>query len=283
MKQKLLSIRCFDDIRTYLAHLKECYPGTRTPLSLEVLTKKLGYRSPRVLGMVINGQRPPSVHLARRLTTDLLLDSDEARFLDLLVEKRRLEILQKSTDKIESELSRLRLKPIKRATAACDEWEKLSDWHVFVIRQLIGTEGFSEDPAWIASRLRGNVSTAQIQEAILRLLELDLVRRTPEGRLESTGVGIFSKTDFSQDAVKKHQRQMLQLGAAAIARQEIENRETCSLTLQFDKKNIRAAQAMIRKFRDAFDEKFYVPKGRSVYQLNLQLFEHTREEPSLPR
>ena len=72
---KTISIFKFEDYRAYL----EVYRRMRSESSqdkgrLEPWSKRLGYRSPRSIAMVIKGQRLPSASLVNRLSQDFKLN-----------------------------------------------------------------------------------------------------------------------------------------------------------------------------------------------------------------
>jgi hypothetical protein len=61
----------FDDFRAYLNHVRSHYPGMKRPITLERWAKKLNYRSPRSIAMVLKGQRLPSEDLVLAFSHDL--------------------------------------------------------------------------------------------------------------------------------------------------------------------------------------------------------------------
>jgi uncharacterized protein (TIGR02147 family) len=89
---KTISIFKFEDYRAYL----EVYRRMRSDSNqdkgrLEPWSKRLGYRSPRSIAMVIKGQRLPSASLVNRLSQDFKLNDREHRYFELLAEKARRE------------------------------------------------------------------------------------------------------------------------------------------------------------------------------------------------
>lgn len=80
----------FGDYRSYLSAVRAHYSKGRR-FSLMEWAKRLGYRSPQTLGMVLSGRRLPSNELVRRLSSQLGHPYSEQRHLELLVqlEKRR--------------------------------------------------------------------------------------------------------------------------------------------------------------------------------------------------
>ncbi len=272
-----LSVFNFSNYRDFLRA-----SATRPPRSqgsrrytLEEWSRKLGYRSPRSIAMVLKGQRLPSAEMVLKLSKNLRLSRAEQVYFDLLVSLERNRRSGKGTDHVLGELERLHPKIAGETHLTFENFAYISRWYCLVIKQLIATPSFREDLAWIRRRLRRKISLSEIQAAIQTLLKLKLVERTRQGRLTVREKTISTGTDILSAAIQLHHKQMITRAAEAITEQNVNAREITSVTLRMDPKRIDEAKKRIREFRDLFNKDFSSDQSEAIWQINLQLFEHT--------
>ena len=245
--------------------------------SFQAWTKKLGYASPRTIAMVINGQRLPSTSLLFAIAKDLQMTENEKRYLELLVLKARFKKSGKDVRSVDEELRRLSpLGPKKRKFLSEALTSHIANWHHVVIFQLAGAPDFREDLNWIRSRLAFKLSEDQIADAIRTLLDLRLLERDPKDGKLRNGESFFTQDDVPSDAVRRHHRQMLLKASEALETQDILKREFQSLTFRLDPKKMSEAKKAIREFRDTFNKRFHSSKSSKVFQLNVNLFSHSK-------
>lgn len=246
------------------------------PFSLDEWAKELGYRSHSSLTMVLRGERLPSKRMRSILAFKLALGPNDQRYLDLLVHLECQRRKGRPVREILAQLEEMNPQFARRAPLAADTLSYIAEWYHIVIKQLIDRSDFREDPAWICDRLRGKVSTAEVKAAIDTMLRLAIIIRDPEtGRLYIEKQSLQSSQEIPSSALKLHHKQMLTRAIEAIAEQDVEGREITSLTLRFSPSRLREAKAMIRRFKDEFDQAFEDLQSNAVYQLNIQYFTHT--------
>jgi uncharacterized protein (TIGR02147 family) len=269
----------FDDFRNYLNHVRIHYPGMRRPITLERWAKKLNYRSPRSIAMVLKGQRLPSEDLVMAFSSDLNHSETERRYFELLVRKEKYK--GNVPKVVADELLKLNPKMIRRKAIDTEVFSYVSGWHHYVIRQLFSTPNFQGTPDWIAARL-GDKLTKEDVEASLNLLErLQLIERNPENgklRLATGSESLITMEDIPSAAVRKHHNEQMEQAKDALQRQPMTEREFTCLTLRVSRSKLPAIKKAIREFRDKFDKDFYDDNSKDVCQLNLQFFFHTAEE-----
>ena len=277
LTMKTISIFKFEDYRAYLeVYRRMLCDSTQTKAQLEPWSKRLGYRSPRSIAMVIKGQRLPSATLVSRLSQDFKLNDREHRYFELLVEKARREKRGANLGDTLQQLQLLRGEESHGRLLSADQFSWIAEWYHYVLRQLIVTKWFREDLPWIQKTLRHKISAVQIRDAIERMIALGLVGRNRQGHLILTEPHIKTTQNIPSEALRQHQKQMLQRALEAIDEQSLESRETTSVTIAIDSADFGAAVSAIRKFRDEFHVRFHKPKGgNAVFQLGLQFFEHT--------
>ncbi len=245
-------------------------------IPIKTWANRLGYKSPRSLGMLVEGKRLPSTEMIELLAKDYGLSAAEKRYFELLVLEKSGKSSSLSAG-IKRELENLRAganQNIRRLTIA--ETEQVFQWHILVIRQLVGTRGFKEDYDWIHRRLRGKVSLSEIKMALQILLSLGgLVRNPSTGRLEKTQINIFGRDDVPNAALRKHHAHMMERAKESLTEQGVYEREMISYVFSFKRSDLPKLKQVLRDLRANLDQQFHTSDGDSVFQLNLHLFEHT--------
>jgi uncharacterized protein (TIGR02147 family) len=262
--------------QAFISMMRSNYRRKGRTISLKIWADRLGYKSTRSLGMLIEGKRLPSKEMIELLAKDYGLSEPEKRYFHLLVLERG-NPSAKLLAEIKQEIVSIRMaanKNIRRLTIG--ELDLVHQWYVFVIRQLVGTKDFVEDVDWIRRRLRGKVSSTEIKLAIQTLLEIGGLQRNPEtGVLEKTDTNYFSKDDLPSEMIRKHHSQMLERTSEAIREQGVYERELISYLFSFRKSDLARLKQVLRDFRSTVDTQFATSDGDGVFQLNLHLFEHT--------
>lgn len=271
----------FEDYKEFLLH-KGLPDGlySHRSTNLQKWAQRLGYRSPSSLTMILRGDRIPSFQMVSSISDDLKLSKKEKEYFLLLVElekkKRQKKDFKKTLEKLNA-LARQRRKssPFKLDIKA---FEVVEQWYHFVIKQLISTEDFTEDLNWIHKRLRKKVSIGQIKAAIENLIQIGVVQRNEKGQLVTSGQSVHSLNDVPSEAVRNHHKSMIERAKESIDEQSIDQRQISGLTFKINPEKVKDAKADIVNFFSEFNDKYFDEDGASVYQLNIQLFEHTKSD-----
>jgi uncharacterized protein (TIGR02147 family) len=160
-----------------------------------------------------------------------------------------------------------------------DSFAMMSEWYHDAILELMRVEHFQNDPKWIARNLGITISEANI--AIERLIRLELIELGEDGAWIShashTEVGIDSP--YTTTALKRYQKQILQMGATAVDEIPREIRHNISSTVAIDIADLDEIKELINKFRRKLSK--YVQrkevKANQVYQLGICLYPLTRK------
>jgi uncharacterized protein (TIGR02147 family) len=270
------SVFDYFDYREFLLDVSARRMGKRkrSEESLAGWSKRLGYRSARSIAMVLNGMRLPSSEMCLRLGRDLNLSKEEFQYFTLLLSLARNK--NGNTKPILEELERLRPKIRNEVRLSALDFTHISDWYALVLKQLISTLSFKENLKWIRNRLRNKVTEAQITRAIDTLLKNGFVERDTRGKLQVKQESVRTPTDIPQRAIRAHHKQMMLRAIEALEEQRVSEREISSITFKMDPKRLSEAKRQLCEFRDRFNKTFG-GNHDSVWQLNLQLFQHTRD------
>jgi uncharacterized protein (TIGR02147 family) len=278
--QQPQAIYAYSSYRDFLAVVaRQGLSRRERPISLRQWARKLGYRSPRTIGMVLNGQRLPSAELVRSWSTELGMDENGTRYFDALVRLEKARRKNRPTAPILREL--VQLSPDSRPKLVLDAkaFSFIAGWHHLVIKQLIATPGFVFNPERIRDRLGRKVSVSEIKQAVDTMLQLGLIGRSADKRrLKVLESSVTTLNDVPSEAIRMHHEQQMERAREALFTQDVSRREFTGATFQFDARRIAEAKAAIRRFREEFEKKFSSPDGQSVHQLNIQFFSHTCDE-----
>ncbi len=276
--EESMSIYSFQDYNAYLLWVRSNYPGAKRALSLDRWAKKLGYRSPRSIAMVLKGQRLPTEEMILAISNDLKLNTEERRYFELLVLKEKYKKKDSRLKAVLEEIQGLNPKYIERKTLSAEMFAYVAEWYHLAIKQLVRSKSFQDKPEWIAKQLRGKITPGEAQKALETMLKLGVLTKNVEGKtVYNEDEDLITPADIPSTAVRKHFRQQMERAAEALEEQALHEREFTSLTFRMPKKRLEAAKKFIREFRDKFAGEFEESDGSDVCQLNVQLFYHTKD------
>lgn len=283
-----LDIFQFENLPEFLKKTeREAARVGRRPASHRVWAKRLGYQSPRSVGMVFRGKRLPSLVMAHRLCSYLQLNSDERDYFFSLLAREKT---QGKMGKFEDEdllrkrnlLQNQNQKILSDATFAY-----ISSWYHIVIRQLLlqisdKSSNFKclPNPKVLINRLKKKISREDLINSIEILKTLQLVpflSKKPTERDGARKESFLTTQDIPSAAIRNHHKQMMFRAQEALDEVDVNDREMTSATFCFSRKNIPEAKRMIRAFRDRLEDQLTDPEGSDVFQFNIQFFPHTTE------
>jgi uncharacterized protein (TIGR02147 family) len=273
----------FEDFRSYLIYVRDHYPGMRRPITLERWAKKLNYRSPRSIAMVLKGQRLPSEDLVLAFSVDLKHSENERRYFELLVRK------EKHKDNVPAavaeELTKLNPRKITRKPLEAELFSYVADWQHYVILQLLTMPSFkpcSDDDcaAWICERLGGRISRDEAKSTLLLLEKLKFLERASDSKFLriASQEPIIAADEVPSAAGRKHHFEQMDQAKEALVRQPLSEREFTCLTMRVNRNDLPAMKKAIKEFRDHFAKEYALEPGEDVVQLNVQFFFHTSEK-----
>ncbi len=266
----------FSDFRTFLRASQRRHPQLKRALTTEEWSKRLGYKSPRSVAMVLKARRFPSSELIESFARDLKLNPIRKRYFELLVMKERYKEEKEDLEKINSELESLNIKvPEKIINERV--FFPISEWYYLVIRQLVQASDFEENGEWISKRLGSKLSPEEARKAVHKMLEHKFLMRDENGALQVVSQESLASTpDVPAQAMKRYLAQMMQRGVEALSEHDSSEREFLALTLRFDADRMPEAKQAIRDFEKTFNKGFSSKKSTDVFQLGVQFFKHTK-------
>lgn len=280
--EKLTAIQfeSFQEFFKYRVQSEFVSPSGVKRSNLEKLAKTLGYSSASSLSMIFTGDRLPSNDFIDSISAHWKLSQEEDQYLKNIVQLQRLKKKGRATAQVMARIARFKkISPTHKLNL--NQFAMMRDWYPVVIQSLISNFDFREDYSWISRKLRRKVTPAQIKKSIEILLDLGIVRRSSEGLLERTHTELETTHEIPSEAIREHHKGMMSRAIEAVDEQDVSARHFNSVTLKFDPKNMAAAKQKILKFVVDFNSQFEVENSSQIYQLNMQFFEHTKDEKNL--
>lgn len=170
--------------------------------------------------------------------------------------------------------------PIKFQQLSIDSFIAISDWYHDAILELTRLPYFKPDTSWIALVL--GISVNEVNAAVDRLKRLDLLKVDEQGMwFDISGDNTNDYIgDFTNSALKKYQKQILEKALIALDEVPRDLRDHTSIMFTINKSDLKEAKKKIKEFRNEMNAFFKRNKKSSdeVYQLAVSLFPITKTD-----
>lgn len=228
--------------------------------------------SPAFLSKILNGKKSLSLESAVKVCDRLALTPIErAAFCKgVSLDRASEQVIQY----MEGRQDVSNIDQIKRLEE--DQFQAISDWYHFALRELVATRDFRPDVSWIASRL--GITEAESTDALARLIRLKLIK-LKSGRWRKTNAWVGVPSGRGSAALRRHHSQMIQKACEAIEGQSVEERDITGMTFTTNPEKIELVRKEIADFRRKIADLLNVSKPGEVYQINVQLFRLTQRLP----
>ncbi len=154
----------------------------------------------------------------------------------------------------------------------------IADWYHIAILNLSEIEEI-RSTTQIAKRL--GITPKEAKDATERLLKLNLMHKT-NGQLKRSQSNLDTGTDVPSEAIRKHNREKMELAIAALNRLSVQERDISSLTVTFNMKNMPQLKNEIIRFKRRIRNLCNSFKDNDeVYSLNIQFFPISKKKESL--
>jgi uncharacterized protein (TIGR02147 family) len=259
----------YHDYRTFLA----AYYQAKKPqgFSYRAFARAAGLGAPNYLQLVINGRRNLTLQMARRFAETCGLGKDAASYFVALVAFNQATDSDEKSERYRELTAFRRYRRAQRLELA--EAAYHSTWYLPAIRELVLSTGFRDDPAWIAAALRPRIKESEAQQALDTLLELGLLQRNAEGRLEQKARIVSTGPETTGMHIKNYHAEMMQRATLAMTTVPAAERDISSLTLCLGSGGLAALKGRIQALRrELLELSENEPEPTLVVQLNFQLF-----------
>lgn len=237
----------YADFRLFLKERFEEVKKQRPGWSYAGWAKRVGVRSPATLFMLVHGQRNPGPKLIELLIKDLKLNEKEAEFFRDLVRLKKVRNDPALTVLLMEKLS-VRSAAGSFHTLDLEQFESISNWHFYAIRQLTRLRDFKNDPKWIARKLRFPVPVPKIRAAIRTMLDLGHLEKTSSG-LRAGRAQLATSNDIASEGLKRFHEQTLENAKTSLRSMEPSKREISGVTFAMNRDDLPKAKELIRRFQ----------------------------------
>lgn len=269
------SVYEYTDYRAYLRDYYVAEKARRPAFSYRYFARRAGHTSPNFLKLVIEGKRNLGPSSVTAFARALELDAEEASFFAELVAYGQA----KTEEAKARHLSRITAARTYRKAGRIegDLFEYLTHWYLPAIRELVARADFVEDPKWIARELIPSISAKKAADGLKVLINLGLVRRMTDGRLERGDPSWTTGPETNSKIVANFHHQMLTLATDAVKNFSSDQRNVTSLVVCVGAKTVAEMRRRMTSFQqellalcDADEE------PEVVFQVGMQLFPLSR-------
>lgn len=266
------------DYRTYLRDFYDFKKSGIRGYSYRSFSKSGGFTSPNFLKLVTEGDRNIGAEALPRFIKALGLKGPMADYFRCLV----------ALNQAKSDADRdLFFKELKRYTPYAKRQELdseglkyVSHWLYPVIREMVESPAFNDDPHWIVRRLHGEATVTEVAAAIQFLLKEGFIERSASGKYSVRDHVVLSRDEVKSLAIRNYHRTMVKQAETALERIDIKDREFGAVTITLPESALEELKFKIKAFiRDTHDwaaQKTSESAGDIIAQLNVQMYPHTR-------
>ncbi len=259
------------DYREFLQDFYTFHKKKNSSYSYRLFARKAKLGSPNYLKLVVDGKRRITDRTLFQFARGLGLTADEEKYF------RELVMYQEISDPDSKELhlrALLKYQEKQKAPAPlrAEKIKFILDWHHAAIRELVATQGFQEDPAWIAERLGSKITETQARQSLDLLIRLNLVERNPDGRLMQREPLLTSTDELPSHLIRSLHRTYLRKAINSIFSVPLEKRELSGLVLSIPNGRLKEIKEEIKEFRRKLNRKYGAEQGSEVYFVGLYMF-----------
>ena len=235
--------------------------------------------SASVLKDIMEGRRRLSIAVMQKYAVAMNLTQKETGYFSAVVEF----VNSKSNDEKNMYFNRMLRLRGNSAIKFIDEgqYEFFRCWYHSALRELVTLPGFREDYNLIAKQCIPRITAAQAKKSIDVMLQLGILRRNEQGKLEPADEVISSEYEMKSFVLRNFHAEMIDLARDALERFEPHEREISSFTFGLSQKCYERLKERIRTFKQELINMVIGDTSDSeiVCQCNFQLFPLVEKEP----
>ena len=262
-----------DYLRDWYAWMKESSPQ----FSYRTFSKWAGFKSPNQLQLIIQGKRNITRQTLGVFTRILKLKRREARYFEILVNLNQASTAESKAGYLKdlSDYYKRHGDELKH-----NQYEYLTKWYYAVLRELVTTKGFKSERHALARRIGHGVTPRQVDEALEKLIALELLTKEGKDSLKQSEAVITTGAETAEAASYFYHDQMLKLALSALKEQMPDERNFSAITLACRNEDVPEIAQILNDCRRqvlSYLENRGPCEDEDVYQLNLQMFRVTKK------
>jgi uncharacterized protein (TIGR02147 family) len=271
---KEIDVFSYQDYRDYL---RDFYQSRRTvdrKFSIRFFARRAGLKSENYLKVVMDGSRNLTAKNLPKFIKGLGLQPQQAEYFEALVNLNQAKDLTERRERLEKIIHLKKKKSVM--TLQGDQLEFYSKWYNIVIFEMASQEGFVADPEKISKKLKGKVSSKEIENSLAMMMRTGILK-LEENKIIPVASQIASPLDVPREQVRKLQDAYIQQAVEALHLQKDSEREIRSLTICLSKEQVPLFKEKLQEFQREMNTLFSTGKGGEVHQFNMQFFKITKD------
>ncbi len=266
------SVYQYLDYRQYFSDVFEEKKRILKSFSYRSFARMAGSTSPNLLQLISARKLNVSNAQVSNLAKSLGLDPNEEKYLETIVAFDHAKTHQEKDKYFQRILITREYKSIK--TIERQQYDYFSHWYNPVVRELVTSKLYPDDPAWIADRIVPKVTLGKVKKSIELLNKLGLIEYIIEKkRWVCTDRTISTPSEVLSMAIVKYSQDIITLGREALERFDAKDRDVRSITIGLSKEGFRELKKRMESFwKEVLAFADMQENADQVMQVNMQLF-----------
>lgn len=274
----VLSVYGYTDYTKYLRDFYKSRKSGRRGYSYRMFSRDAGFASPNILKLVMEGQRKIGKASIEKFIKGLGLQGTMAEYFRTLVQLQHAASVEEKRQLMQV---LIRLTPHhKKRFLNPASLEYLSHWIYPVLREMVGLQSFSDDPHWIARRLIGRVSVAEISKALQFLKKNGFIVKGEDGLYRLQDAMVLSSDEVRSLAVRQFHQVILQQSREMLEDLDMTEREFGSLIIKLPEQSLDELKHKLKAFRKelhAWALEQQADTINQIVQINFQMYPQMRK------
>ncbi|MEO7424934.1 MAG: TIGR02147 family protein [Fibrobacteria bacterium] len=262
-----------DFMRNYFDHARLEEEG----FSLRTFLSKVSHSlsSSGLLSAVLKGTRNLSPAMRLKFAKVMGLKEKEAQYFHLLVQFNQAKSMEEKNHLFQ-QLSRFR--ESKAKTVSEGQYGLYSKWYYLVVWCFFGLDTRQKNPHLIAKKISPHISAVQVEEAIAKLLQLKLIRRTANG-YAPTENHVTTEKEVQDMIANHHHKEFIQMAGQMIDEIPPGRRQYNTLVFSISKESFEIVKERMATFQEELREILDRDSREAmICTLSMQLYPNLQEE-----
>ncbi len=266
------SVYLYLDYRQYFTDVFTEKKNLIRSFSYRSFARLAGSTSPNLLQLITARKLNISNSQLSTLAKSLGLDSNEEKYLETIVAFDHAKTHQEKDKYFQRILLTREYKAIK--TIEKKQYDYFSHWYNPVVRELVTSKQYPDDPAWIAERIVPKITLGRVKRSIELLNELGLIDYIVEKKKwVCTDRTVRTPSEVLSMAIVKYSQDIITLGKEAIERFSSKERDVRSITIGLSKEGFKELKKRMESFwKEVLAFADTQENADQVIQVNMQLF-----------
>jgi len=272
----MLQVKHYTDYKSFLSTYVKTKKEQNSNWTLGVWTQQLSLKSTSSISKIISGQRHPGKDITEKLVEYFKFSKADEDYFRGLIKFHKVKNDPKLAVAV---LEKLGKDHPSGSILILDDsvFQVLSNWYSFAVRELVRMGLNLKNLKTLSRAFHFGVTVQEVSFCLKSLKSAGLIEENKSGQFAVKSERIQTQTDFSSEAVKQYHEKTLDVAKKAIRTLPVEEREFQGTTLNISHKNFKAAQNMLREFREKFVKTFEETDGDQIHQLQMQFFPITKK------